>query len=92
MVSVIAEMAGSSDEIILKWAHKNNRIIITNDKDFGELIYRQGLLHSGVILLRLEEDAPEKRFEVIKKVLLRFEGKLKEKFIVATEKKIRLRS
>ena len=26
---------------------------MTADKDFGELVFRQGLVHSGVILLRL---------------------------------------
>lgn len=34
-------------------ANRRNAILITVDKDFGELLYRQKKLHAGVILLRL---------------------------------------
>jgi predicted nuclease of predicted toxin-antitoxin system len=41
-----------SDEEILEWALSEGRIIITTDKDFEEMIWRQNKSHSGI--LRLE--------------------------------------
>ncbi|MFH1098263.1 MAG: DUF5615 family PIN-like protein [Candidatus Desantisbacteria bacterium] len=40
------------DNEILKIAVSENRMVITMDKDFGELVYNSGLAHSGVLLLK----------------------------------------
>ena len=42
-----------SDHDVLRIAHAEGRILITNDRDFGELIFRQHLPHAGVIYFRL---------------------------------------
>jgi predicted nuclease of predicted toxin-antitoxin system len=34
-------------------ARKSNALLLTADKDFGELVFRQARLHSGVLLIRL---------------------------------------
>ena len=39
------------DEEILGIAHRESRILVTLDKDFGEMVVRQGLPHSGIIRL-----------------------------------------
>lgn len=53
-VLYVAEMdPGISDEFVLDEANRRNAVLITVDKDFGELVYRQKRLHTGVILLRL---------------------------------------
>ncbi|MBL7776444.1 MAG: DUF5615 family PIN-like protein [Saprospiraceae bacterium] len=45
----------TADADILQTAIEGARILITRDKDFGELIFKKQLLHIGVILLRLEK-------------------------------------
>ena len=53
-VLYIAEMEpGISDDVVLDEANTRQALLITLDKDFGELVYRQRLIHQGVILLRL---------------------------------------
>ena len=53
-VQDVAEMAaGSTDEAVLSWAVQENAILITADKDFGEMVFRQHRLVTGVVLLRL---------------------------------------
>ena len=42
------------DHEIVKIATKENRMVITMDKDFGELVYRTNINHTGVLLLRLD--------------------------------------
>jgi predicted nuclease of predicted toxin-antitoxin system len=51
---------GANDEIVLTLAQQDDRVLITFDKDFGELVFRRGLAGSrGVILLRPRLRSPE---------------------------------
>lgn len=49
--SVFEEARGMDDDDIILKALEENWILITNDKDFGEKVYRDGRLHRGIILL-----------------------------------------
>lgn len=52
---------GISDELVLGWAIGENRILLTFDKDFGELAYKARLpASSGVVLFRIRKQSPEK--------------------------------
>jgi predicted nuclease of predicted toxin-antitoxin system len=53
-VSYIAELQpGIGDDEVFAIAEADAAIVVTTDKDFGELVFRQGLAHHGVVLLRL---------------------------------------
>lgn len=55
VVWYVAEMEpGMPDETVLDLARNEGALLLTADKDFGELVFRQRRLTSGVILLRLE--------------------------------------
>ena len=82
----------AEDEEILEKAEKENRILITNDKDFGELIFRYKKPSSGVILLRLNTDFPEQRIKVVIKLIDKLGSNIKKKFVVASEIKFRVKS
>ena len=64
---------------------------ITNDKDFGELVFRSGQAHHGVILLRLHDERPANRVRVVKAVLEKWADRLAGSFTVATESGVRIR-
>jgi predicted nuclease of predicted toxin-antitoxin system len=58
--SVKETMRGATDREVLEQAQKDERLVVTFDKDFGELAFRFGLpATSGVILFRLSGDGPE---------------------------------
>lgn len=42
-----------SDDDVLRQANVQSSLLVTGDKDFGELVYRQRRVHGGVVLLRL---------------------------------------
>jgi predicted nuclease of predicted toxin-antitoxin system len=42
-----------TDDAILTRASAEGVLLVTSDKDFGELVYRQRRSHAGVLLLRL---------------------------------------
>ena len=53
-VAYVAELApGLADEAVLALAHERGALLVTADKDFGELVFARALPHEGVILLRL---------------------------------------
>jgi predicted nuclease of predicted toxin-antitoxin system len=58
-----------ADSDIMRLARQEQRIIITSDKDFGEMVYRQGMTHHGVLLLRVDELTMAQKVDVLTKVL-----------------------
>lgn len=46
--------SGATDQVVLAAASDAQSLLLTSDKDFGELIFRQQLSSSGVVLIRLE--------------------------------------
>lgn len=54
-VAYVAEMApGISDDSVLAIADRESAVLVTADKDFGEIVFRQGRSSGGVVLIRLE--------------------------------------
>lgn len=85
--------AGAEDYKALELAVSKDSVLITSDKDFGELIFKESQQHSGVILLRLENETSSNKIKVLKKVLSEYKD-LNKKFTVAKEKQglIKIRS
>ena len=54
--SVYDEARGSDDDTVIQKAYAENWILITNDKDFGEKVYRERHPHRGVVFLRLDDE------------------------------------
>lgn len=91
-IDSISEISpGTSDIDILTKATKEQRIIITTDTDFGELIYHAGHSHVGVVLLRLEDQRNANKILILKKLLKQYEKELPGNFVVATETAVRIR-
>jgi predicted nuclease of predicted toxin-antitoxin system len=59
LASVREVAPGMADERILAWAQREKRVLVTLDKDFGELAFRANLpVESGVILVRYSSASP----------------------------------
>lgn len=91
VLSILETRPGASDKTVLTVALVQKRIVITLDKDFGTLAHLHSRKHAGVILLRLDDESPKNIFKILNLILKRPTQNLKDKFIVATETKIRLR-
>jgi len=83
---------GLPDEQVLAIAQSEQRILITNDSDFGELIFNKKFPHSGVIFFRLGSSSIIKeKTDWLKKLLLTHKGQL-NKFVVIKPNGIRIKS
>ena len=75
--SVFEQARGIDDDTIIQKAFAEDWILITNDKDFGEKVYRQGCQHKGVVLLRLEDERAENQIKIIQRLLAAHAQQLK---------------
>ena len=88
----VAEMApGIPDEMVLDIANQEPAILITTDKDFGELIFRQQRLSPGIVLIRLAGIPAREKAALVSEVLRDHGGELEQAFTVLTPKTIRIR-
>jgi predicted nuclease of predicted toxin-antitoxin system len=79
------------DQEIIRLAAIEGRIVITMDKDFGELVYHSGIDHCGILLLRLEDATGSEKQQVIAKILAKYADNMKNNFCVYQNKKFRFR-
>lgn len=79
------------DSEILSLSLREDRLLITLDTDFGELVFRRGMPHRGVTLLRLRDERPPFIRRWVDYLLATIPDRLHE-FIVVTEVGIRIRS
>lgn len=82
---------GAQDEYVLELANKLNALLITTDKDFGELIFRMQKSSCGVILIRLSGLTSSRKTEIVLKAINNFLNDLKNSFTVITSVGIRIR-
>lgn len=80
-----------SDSDILFIAENESRMVITMDKDFGELVYHSGKAHKGVLLLRLEDAMGEEKAAVMQFILDNFKDEIEGKFCVFKNGRLRIR-
>jgi len=87
--SVFDQARGMDDESIIRKALSEAWILITNDKGFGDKVYRDGRLHRGVVLLRLEDERSISKIRVLSRLLERYSDRIPNSFLVVTEKQVR---
>ena len=87
--SVFDEARGINDDDIIQKAFAENWVWLTNDKDFGDKIFRDQKPHKGVVLLRLDDERAVVKIEVIERLLEHYADRLENQFVVVTEKVVR---
>jgi predicted nuclease of predicted toxin-antitoxin system len=90
-VYYIFEMArGSNDSTVLDLAIQQKALLITGDKDFGEMVFRQHLQASGVLLVRLTTLPPTEEAELAAMVINEYGERLLKAFTVITTRGVRI--
>ena len=82
---------GIADTVVLNTAYHEQLLILTDDKDFGDLVIQQNLQTAGVILVRLPGLPPQQKAEVITTVVREHEDSLMHAITVITPSKVRIR-
>jgi predicted nuclease of predicted toxin-antitoxin system len=77
---------------VLALAVGQTRVIVTNDKDFGEMVHRRHMRHAGLVLLRLSDERAASKIEVFRRLLSQYGARTPGSNVVATERAVRFGS
>jgi predicted nuclease of predicted toxin-antitoxin system len=92
VVAIITDSPGAADEEILARATKEARIVLTFDRDFGELVYRLRLPSPhGIVYFRFNPATPTEPAEYLLKLMDEQELSLEQRFTVADRRQVRQR-
>lgn len=93
LVLYVAEMEPSiGDEVVLQRANEHAALLVTEDKDFGELVFRQRLVHLGVVLIRLGGLSAGTKAALVSQVFVAHEAEMSSVFTVISPGMVRIRS
>lgn len=88
----VAEMEpGVSDNVVVDLANQKGAVLLTADKDFGELVFRQDRLRKGVVLVRLAGISPLRKAEIVASALAAHGEEMEGAFTVITPAAVRIR-
>jgi predicted nuclease of predicted toxin-antitoxin system len=91
-VLYIAELDPSiDDDTVLHRANQNGALLITADKDFGELVFRQGRVHAGVVLVRLAGLSSQAKARIVSTIFANRGHELLNAFSVISPGRVRIR-
>lgn len=82
---------GIDDTEVLDYAFKNKLILITEDKDFGELVYRMKYPHCGIVLIRIKDIPRSDRISLAASTIFEYRNELKNNFSVIANDGIKIK-
>jgi predicted nuclease of predicted toxin-antitoxin system len=91
-VHYVAELvAGVSDDVVLATANERGALLLTADKDFGELVFRQRRVTTGVVLVRLAGLSPTGKAAIVASNVAKHAQELPGNFTVISAGSVRIR-
>ena len=91
VLSIAQSSSGITDRQVLQIADEDNLILITEDRDFGELIIRQRLHIRGVILTELDRLSTTGEADTVEKCVVENKAQLTGNLVVIEPGRIRIR-
>ena len=87
--SVYDQARGIDDNEVIEIAQAEERILITNDRGFGEKVFRERRPHHGVVFLRLANERSANKIRVLDQLISQHSDGLSSRFVVVTETRVR---
>lgn len=91
-VTYVAELhPGISDSDILDLALREQRLLLTEDKDFGEMVFRRGNLAPGLVFVRIDAAKNQLKWPRLHLAINKFGMELLGRYTVIEETRFRSR-
>lgn len=92
VVYIAESLPSAKDRSVLDLAIAENRLLLTEDRDFGELIFAQSLTQApGVVFMRIPDERAHLAWPRLKALIARFGDDLASRYIVVEEARFRVR-
>jgi predicted nuclease of predicted toxin-antitoxin system len=92
VISILEIDPGVENKKVLSHAANEDRIVLTSDKDFGNIVVHQDSRVGGVILLRLAGLSPTKKAQIVTDMIAEKAEELRGHFTVVGPEKVRMRA
>jgi predicted nuclease of predicted toxin-antitoxin system len=90
VISIAETSLGAIDRVVLELALTDERVLLTRDKDFGELVFSAGATASGVLLIRYPPFARSALPHVVIELAATRETELLTSFVVISPSSVRV--
>ena len=90
VVAIVEVAKGATDEQVLERALNEKRVLITEDRDFGELVYARGRSSAGVILVRFHSRARRAKPATVVEAVAKLGSRLRDAFTVIEPGRVRI--
>lgn len=89
--AILEESRSITDDEVLQIAVEGDAVLVTEDKDFGEMVFRLGMTTPGVLLIRFHELEGEDKIRLIRTAFEEHSSRFRGAFSVVTDKALRIR-
>ena len=91
VIYIVDTDPGASNGDVFGKANQTDAVLLTADKDFGEIVFRQRLVNHGIVLIRLAGIHPLQKAEIVASAIKNHLDELVQAFSVITHSAIRIR-
>lgn len=84
--------SSEADSSVLGAADQAERVLLTRDRDFGELVYREGRTAKGIILVRIRARNQRDRLPIFQRFWSQIELQAPNHFLVISNHQVRVRA
>jgi len=92
VAAIIEDSPGAKDRQVLEHAATENRLLLTFDRDYGELIFRRGFAApAGIVYFRFVPDTPAEPADVLLEILSATDLSIEGKFTIIERGRVRQR-
>lgn len=91
VISILEASPGAPDDAVIEMAGKQDRLLVTEDRDFGEMVVRRRLTIAGVILLELVRLSNAAAAARVAEVIVAHADRLPGNLVVIEPGRVRIR-
>ena len=89
--SISEELSSIADKNVLEIANEMQCLLLTEDRDFGELVYRFNQPHHGIVYVKIKGLERKVKIERIVSIILKYYEQLSHSFTVITNDRMKIR-
>lgn len=94
VISILEAFDGAPDTFVMTMAGREDRLLLTEDSDFGELIFKRRFRHlaAGVVFIRMPTGHRSERLARLRRTIQEYGDRLIGNYLVVGENRTRVRA
>jgi predicted nuclease of predicted toxin-antitoxin system len=90
VIAIAESAAGTADEAVIEQALEHGRVLLTEDRDFGELVYARRRSSGGVVFIKFESRARRAKPAAVVEAVEKLAARLRNGFTVVEPGRVRV--